>query len=104
MRDSEFVVLADRTLADIERRLDVAGVDLDCAVVGDGVLEIEFADGSKIVVNRHGVAQEIWLAGRAGGFHFRWERGAWRDTKDGRELMAVLSELLSKQVGERIDL
>ncbi|MDR2614822.1 MAG: iron donor protein CyaY [Candidatus Accumulibacter sp.] len=104
MRDSEFIGLADRALANIEQGLDAAGVDLDCAMTGDGVLEIEFADGGRIVVNRQAAAQEIWLAGRAGGFHFRWDEGAWRGTKDGRELMAVLSEWLSKQTGERIDL
>ena len=47
------------------------------------MLEIEFADGSKIIVNRHGAAREIWVAARSGGFHFRWDGAAWRDTRDG---------------------
>jgi CyaY protein len=102
MRDSEFAVLADQVLADIERRLDAA--DLDYVMADSGVLEIEFADSSKIVVHRHAATQEIWLAGYAGGFHFRWEQGVWKCTKDGRELMAVLSEWLSKQAGRNIEL
>ncbi|MDR2788541.1 MAG: iron donor protein CyaY [Candidatus Accumulibacter sp.] len=104
MRDSEFVMMADQALADIERRLDASGADLDYAMIGSGVLEIEFADGGKIVVNRHAVSREIWLAGRSGGFHFRWNGEAWRGTKDDRELMAVLSELVSRQAGARVDL
>jgi CyaY protein len=104
MRDGEFVVLADRALADIERRLDASGADLDYSRVSNGMLEIEFDDGGKIVVNHHAATQEIWLAGRSGGFHFRWHAGAWRDTKDASELMTVLSELVSRQAGAYIDL
>lgn len=66
------------------------------------MLEIEFADGSKIIVNRHGVAKEIWVAARAGGFHFRWDGAVWRDTRDGTELMEKLSALASQQAGESI--
>jgi CyaY protein len=104
MRDGEFVDLADQALADIERRLDASGADLDYSMVSNGMLEIEFDDGGKIVVNRHAAAQEVWVAGRSGGFHFRRDAGAWRDTKDGRELMTVLSELVSRQAGTHIDL
>ena len=95
MLESEFVSLADRVLADIEKALDASGRDLDYATVGSGVLEIELDDGGKIVVNRHAAMQEIWVAARAGGFHFRWDGTVWRDTRDGRELMSVLAELIS---------
>ena len=95
MLESEFVSLADRALADIEKELDASGRDLDYATVDGGVLEIEFDDGSKIVVNRHAAMQEIWVAARAGGFHFRWDGAAWRDTRDGRDLMHVIVELIS---------
>jgi CyaY protein len=104
MRDSEFIVLADQALADIEQRIDASGVDLDYSMISDGVLEIEFGDGGQIVVNRHVATQEIWVAGRSGGFHFRRDKEAWKGTKDGRELMAVLSEMVSIQAGNHIDL
>ncbi|MFT3961704.1 iron donor protein CyaY [Propionivibrio sp.] len=104
MRDSEFVVLADQALADIEHGLEASGADLDYSTAGGGVLEIEFDDGSKIVVNRHAAAQEMWVAARAGGFHFRWDGAAWKGTRDGRELMAVLAELISAQAGRRVEL
>ena len=95
MLESEFVSLADRVLADIEKELDVSEHDLDYATVGSGVLEIELDGGGKIVVNRHAAMQEIWVAARAGGFHFRWDGAVWRDTREGRELMRVLAELIS---------
>jgi CyaY protein len=104
MNDIEFNTLADAVLSRIEYGLEASGADLDFAMVSAGVLEIEFADGSKIVVNRHGAAKEIWVAARSGGFHFRWDGKAWRDTRDGRELLVMLSALVSAQANEPVTL
>ena len=104
MNDSEFNTLADTALNRIEAGLDASGADLDFAMVSAGVLEIEFADGGKIIVNRHGAAKELWVAARSGGFHYRWNGQAWRDTRDGGELMAALSSLISAQSGTLVSL
>jgi CyaY protein len=104
MDDKEFNTLADATLARIDTALEASGADVDCQLAAGGVLEIEFEDGSKIIVNRHGVAREIWVAARSGGFHFRWDGAVWRDTRDEAELMAKLSLLASQQAGETIKL
>jgi len=97
MTDAEFESLADSTLAAIEKALDRAELDLDVQTKGSGVLEIEFADGSKVVVNRHAAAREIWVAARAGGYHFRRVDDSWRDSRDGTELFAALSRIVSAQ-------
>ena len=104
MNETEFNALAGAVLARIEQQLERCGADLDYSPVGDGVLEIEFADGSKMVVNRHVPAREIWVAGRSGGYHFRWDGRAWCDTRDGSELMAALSLLVSRQAGVAVRL
>ena len=102
MDDSEFNALAEQVLARIDAALEACDADLDFELAPGGVLEIEFADRSKIIINRHGVAKEIWVAARAGGFHFRWDGTAWRDTRDSAELMEKLSMLASQQAGETI--
>ena len=99
MDESLFEDLATRALERIERALDESGIDIDFQLKEGGVLELEFGDGSKIIVNRHGAAREIWVAARSGGFHFRWDGAAWRDTRDGTELFAALSRLVSAQSG-----
>ena len=104
MEDKEFNARAELALTRVDAALEASGADVDCELAAGGVLEIEFADGSKIIVNRHGVAREIWVAARAGGFHFRWDGEVWRDTRDGDELMAKLSALASPQAGESINL
>jgi CyaY protein len=86
----------------VEAALEASGIDADFELKEGGVLEIEFADGSKIIVNRHAAAREIWVAARAGGFHFRWDGAAWRDTREGGELFAALSKLLSAQGGDAV--
>lgn len=104
MNESEFAALAGAMLARIEQRLEACDADLDFELAAGGVLEIEFADGSKIIVNRHAVAQEIWVAAKSGGFHFRHDGTDWRDTRDGEELLAKLSRLASAQAGEPVEL
>jgi len=102
MDETEFEALAERALARLEAALEASGVDADVERKDGGVLEIEFADGSKMIVNRHGAAREIWVAARAGGFHFRWDGTLWRDTRDGGELFAALSRLVSGQSGQPV--
>lgn len=102
MDESQFMAAAERALERLERALEESGVDADTQLKEGGVLEIEFADGSRMVINRHGAAREIWVAARSGGFHFRWDGAAWRDTRDGSELFAAVSRLVSAQGGQPV--
>ncbi len=102
MDDKDFSRAADAILEQIDLALEACGADLDFELQAGGILEIEFADGSKIVVNRHAVAKEIWVAARAGGFHFRCQDGAWVDTRDGAELLQKLSALATQQAGQPV--
>jgi CyaY protein len=100
----EFAERADAALSRIEAALEESGVDADIELKEGGVLEIEFADGSRMIINRHGAARELWVAAPSGGFHFRWDGAAWRDTRDGSELFAALSKLVSAQSGQLVRL
>jgi CyaY protein len=104
MDEREFETRAAQALAAVEKAVEAAELDADFELKEGGILEIEFADGSKIIVNRHGAAREIWVAARSGGFHYRWDGQAWRDTRDGTELFAALSKLVSEQLGRGVRL
>lgn len=104
MDETEFDALAEQVLSRIEAALEETGVDADIELKPGGVIEIEYADGSKMIVNRHAAAREIWVAARSGGFHFRWDGGTWRDTREGTELFAALSKLVSAQSGQLVRL
>jgi len=105
--ESDFIAAADATLAKIGLALDAAletgNADVDWNV-NDGILEIECADGSKLIVNRHIPNREMWVAARAGGFHFRAQDGLWRDTRTGDDLATVLARLLRAQGGLAVTL
>jgi CyaY protein len=94
--------LAESALQQVRQALDASAANADVEMKGDGVIEVEFENDSKMVINRHSAAKEIWVAARAGGFHFRWDGAAWRDTRDGTELFASLSKLVSAQGGEPV--
>jgi CyaY protein len=99
MTESEFEALAGAALAALESAFEACLPDADVQAKGEGLLEIEFEGGSKMVINRHGAAREIWVAAKSGGFHFRHDGSAWRDTRDGTELFAAVSNLASLQGG-----
>ena len=97
LNDAEFSQAATATLARIEQALEDA--DLDFETPADGIIEVEFDDGSKIIINRHGVAREIWVAARSGGFHFKSQDTGWVDTKSGEPLYDKLAALIAAQGG-----
>ena len=108
MTESEFLAVAEAVLNDIEARIEQAAeasdVDVECSRSGN-VLEIEFIDqNSKIIVNTQAPMQEIWVAARSGGFHYRMKDQQWLDTRDGSELFAALSSLASAQAGQALTL
>lgn len=99
---SEFAREAAAALARIEQGIIDAEIDADAAYVSDGVLEVEFEDGGKMIVNRHDVSRQVWLAGRTGAYHFRWDGEGWVDTRSGQGLLAVVSGLASEMAGQRV--
>ena len=100
LTDAEYHRLTAAVLARIEaatdRWLQDDVVDIDSQRTG-GLLELGFPGGSKIVINTQPPLHELWLAARAGGYHFRHVEGQWRDTRDGVEFFARLSELAGAQ-------
>jgi CyaY protein len=106
MGESEFLAQAEAALDAIEAALDRLNdedvVDVECSRSGN-VLEIEFIDnGSKIIVNSQAAMQELWVASRSGGYHYRQKDGQWLNTRDGSELFATLSEEVTKQGGSPV--
>jgi CyaY protein len=103
LTDREYHAKTDAVLAGIEARIDGwlqdDVVDIDTQRSG-GLLEMSFPNGSKIVLNTQPPLQELWLAARSGGYHYKYAAGAWRDTRDGRELFEALSACASEQAGQ----
>lgn len=102
LTDAEFQALTGAVLSSIEaaadRWLQDDVVDIDTHRTG-GLLEMSFPNGSKLILNTQPPLHELWLAARAGGFHYKYVNGHWLDTREGREFFEALSACASEQSG-----
>jgi CyaY protein len=101
MSDSEYLTRAEAVLAAVERAIDDTDADIEFERSGN-VLTLEFENRTKIIVNLQPPMSEIWIAAKSGGYHFRFIDGAWRDTRNGTEFFAALSEYATAQAGETV--
>jgi len=104
MTETEFLTAAGALLARIEEAVEASGIDADIERKGDGILELEFDNGSKIVINSQTPMRQMWIAARSGGFHFEAREGGWRDTRSGEALFDTLSRVVGEQCGEAVRL
>jgi CyaY protein len=105
MTDPEYLDLAETALGLVERTCDrlndATDLDIDNQRVG-GMVTLTFANRSQIVINLQPPLHELWMATRTGGYHYRWQDNAWRDTKTGQEFFADLAQHMSAQVGAKV--
>ncbi len=107
LTDARYHELARRALSAIEtcidRWLEDDVIDIDTHRTG-GLLELVLPDQSKIIINTQPPLHELWLAARAGGFHFRYDGARWVDTRSGQEFFSLLSEQLCRQSGQNLQI
>jgi iron-sulfur cluster assembly protein CyaY len=101
MSDSDYLARAEAVLAAVERSLDYTDADVEFERSGN-VLTLEFANGTKIIVNLQPPMHEIWIAAKSGGYHFRFVDDEWRDTRNGTEFFSALSDYATQQAGEPV--
>jgi CyaY protein len=101
MTDSDYLSRAEAVLAAVERAVDEADADIELERSGN-VLTLEFENRTKIIVNLQPPMSEIWIAAKAGGFHYRLIDGEWRDTRSGTEFFSALTAYATEQAGEPV--
>ena len=99
----------DRAARDELHRLEDAFADVDPddieVSVSDGVLRLDLRDGTRIVINSHRAARQIWMAAVASAWHFDpASDGTWRAAKSGEELHATLARLVRERIGLELSL
>jgi CyaY protein len=103
MTDLEYQNLAESLLRQVElacdRINDTSDADIDNQRVG-GMITLTFPNKSQIIINLQKPLHEVWLAAKAGGFHYKHVDGLWRCTKRSEEFFSDLSRYASDQSGE----
>ncbi len=105
MNEAEFQNAATATLNRIEAAVEASGADIEFENAGE-ILELEFTNRTRIIINKQGAARQIWVAAKSGGFHYSYDAGAqqWRNDQNGVELFGELSRLVSEQAGTSVRL
>lgn len=108
MTDTEFHqqvdVLFQTIETAIETAIDTQDADVDIDASG-GVLQLEFEDQSKIVINKQEPLHQIWVATRFGGYHFSFVDEKWLDTRsDAGEFLKFVQSSIAKQSGITISI
>lgn len=102
MTDTEFHQLVDAMFSKIESAIEYAideqDADVDINASGN-VLQLEFEDGSQIVINKQEPLHEIWIATRFGGYHFAFKDQRWFDDRNQQEFLPFVIESILKQSG-----
>lgn len=106
MTDLEYQNLAESALKAIETACDRINDETDADIDNQrsgGMITLTFANRSQIIINLQKPLQEIWMAAKAGGFHYKFNSNFWADTRDASEFFAALSRSASEQAGLRLE-
>ncbi len=106
MTDLEYMDRAEALLRQVEsccdRLNDDTDADIDSQRVG-GMITLTFPNRSQIIINLQKPLQEVWMAARSGGFHYKFDGTRWMDTKGHGEFFAHLTRCASEQSGLPLD-
>ena len=102
MTDTEYLDRAEALLRSIEQCVDRINdeteADIDAQRVG-GMVTLVMANGTQVIVNLQKPLQEVWMAAKSGGYHYKFAASGWIATRDGTEFFADLSRNVSVQAG-----
>nr|WP_315208689.1 iron donor protein CyaY [uncultured Albidiferax sp.] len=102
MTDPEFMDRAEILLKAVEaccdRINDSTDADIDNQRTG-GMVTLTFPNRSQIIINLQKPLQEVWLAAKSGGYHYKFDSDQWLDTKGQGEFFASLTRDASAQSG-----
>ena len=106
MTDLEYQNQAECALNAIEmacdRINDETDADIDNQRTG-GMITLTFSNRSQIIINLQKPLQEIWMAAKSGGFHYKFISKRWTNTKDASDFFDSLSRCASEQSGQSLE-
>src|SRR5271167_5052764 len=109
LTEKDFQNKADAAFDDLKRRLLLLGDEHGFDVEGEsGKLEVIFEqpEPAKFVISPNTPIREIWISALSTSFKLGWSesRNAFVLEKTGEDLMAVMSRVVSQQLGTQVTL
>ena len=105
--EKDFQRKADAAFEDLKKRLLILGDEHSFDVEGEsGKLEVLFEEPeeAKFVISPNTPVREIWISALSTSFKLAWSdsRNAFVLEKTGEDLYAVMSRVISQQLGEQV--
>jgi CyaY protein len=105
MDDASFDEVARDELHKLEGAFSEIDPDDVEVSTSDGVLRLDLRDGTRIVINSHRAARQIWMAAVSTAWHFDpTGDGSWRASRTGEELRPTLARVLQERIGLAVTL
>ena len=107
MDERDFQKKSDAALEELKRRMLDAGDEHGFDVEGEsGKLEVVFDEPSpaKFVISPNSPVREIWISALSTSFKLGWSesKNAFVLEKTGEDLFALMSRVISQQLGEPV--
>jgi CyaY protein len=102
MTDPEFMDRAETLLQKVEASCDRINDETDADVDNQrtgSMVTLTFPNQTQIVINLQKPLQEVWMAAKTGGYHYRWQDGLWQDTKGQGDFFSELARNATAQAG-----
>lgn len=103
LEETEYHQLIDELQQQVEDTLEAVDFDVDMDNA-NGVLTIEFENGSQIILSRQSALRQLWVAARSGGYHLDYnaELANWLVINSNESVNELLQRLIKEQVGELV--
>ena len=101
-----FTRLSDACLDRVAKWLEPFDPDELDYKTTDGVVTLEFADGTRYVLNRQAATSQMWFAAGARAWHYDYDaaKDAWFDDRDHHALLDNIASVVSKKLGRSVKL
>jgi CyaY protein len=102
MTEQDYYERAATFLTQVARwvdRVDDDGLDV---ATQDGLVALEFDDGTKYVLNRQSGNHQMWFAAGARAWHYNWNGEGWVDDRDGHRLEDRIVEVVRAKLGRTV--
>ena len=102
MTEQEYYERAAAFLARVARWVDAVNDDGLDVTTSDGLVALEFDDGTKYVLNRQSGNHQMWFAAGARAWHYDWKDDAWLDDRDRHRLEDRIVEVVRTKLGRQV--
>ncbi|CAL4325768.1 Iron-sulfur cluster assembly protein CyaY [Buchnera aphidicola (Eriosoma grossulariae)] len=94
MKNKQYHQLVDEIMLKIENCLDLYmnSHDIDYEI-NHNMLVIEFKNKNQIIINKQEFLQEIWVATKTTGYHFKYDNYNWICTKTNINFWVIIEKI-----------